>query len=85
MRETNDGFMIAQRDLEIRGPGEFLGARQSGQAMLRFADIEKDEPLIEKAAGFAGMLLNGEIPDADKIVSAHLQRWLDDKEEFLNV
>ncbi len=40
MRETPDGFEIARRDLEIRGPGEFLGARQSGAAMLRFADLE---------------------------------------------
>lgn len=48
MRETNDGFVISQRDLEIRGPGEFLGAAQSGQAMLRFADLEKDVDLIGK-------------------------------------
>lgn len=85
MRETNDGFMIAQRDLEIRGPGEFLGARQSGQAVLRFADLEKDGDLIEKAAALAGSLLKGEMADADRIVSAHLQRWLDNREEFLNV
>jgi ATP-dependent DNA helicase RecG len=42
MRETTDGFEIARRDLQIRGPGEFLGARQSGEAMLRFADLETD-------------------------------------------
>ncbi len=85
MRETNDGFIIAQRDLEIRGPGEFLGARQSGQAMLRFADIEKDGDLIEKAAICAETLLKGGIPGADQIISAHLLRWLDNREEFLNV
>ena len=39
LEETNDGFEIARRDLDIRGPGEFLGARQSGEAMLRFADL----------------------------------------------
>jgi RecG-like helicase len=39
MAETGDGFEIARRDLEIRGPGEFLGARQSGAALLRFADL----------------------------------------------
>ncbi len=49
MRETTDGFEIARRDLEIRGPGEFLGARQSGQAMLRFADLETDQWLVEQA------------------------------------
>lgn len=85
MRETNDGFVIAQRDLEIRGPGEFLGARQSGQAMLRFADLEKDGELVEKAAGLAEALLEKHIPDSDKIVTVHLTRWLDYREEFLNV
>ena len=49
MRETTDGFEIARRDLEIRGPGEFLGARQSGAAMLRFADLEQDGWLLEPA------------------------------------
>ncbi len=85
MRETNDGFVISQRDLEIRGPGEFLGARQSGQAMLRFADLEKDGDLIEKAAALAEELLNGKLPDSDTIISKHLARWLDYREEYLNV
>ncbi len=85
MRETNDGFVISQRDLEIRGPGEFLGARQSGQAMLRFADLEKDGDLIEKAASLAEELLNGKLPDSDTIISKHLARWLDYREEYLNV
>ena len=85
MRETNDGFVIAQRDLEIRGPGEFLGSRQSGQAMLRFADLEKDGDLIEKAASLAEALLTKRFPDSDKIMTAHLTRWLDYREEFLNV
>ena len=47
MVETNDGFEIARRDLEIRGPGEFLGARQSGAPLLRFADLALDEPLVQ--------------------------------------
>lgn len=85
MRETNDGFVISQRDLEIRGPGEFLGARQSGQAMLRFADLEKDVDLIGKAASLAEDLLNGKLPDSDTIMSKHLARWLDYREEYLNV
>jgi DNA-binding transcriptional LysR family regulator len=49
MAETNDGFEIARRDLEIRGPGEFLGARQSGAALLRFADLATDADLLEWA------------------------------------
>lgn len=85
MRETNDGFVISQRDLEIRGPGEFLGARQSGQAMLRFADLEKDADLIDKAASLAEELLNAKLPDSDTIISKHLARWLDYREEYLNV
>ena len=46
----NDGFEIARRDLEIRGPGEFMGARQSGDALLRFADLAEDAPLLQHAA-----------------------------------
>lgn len=81
MRETADGFEIARRDLEIRGPGEFLGARQSGQAMLRFADLEKDQWLVEKARDLAQWLLT-EAPD---IADAHLARWLGAKEDYLRV
>jgi ATP-dependent DNA helicase RecG len=82
MRETTDGFEIARRDLEIRGPGEFLGARQSGQAMLRFADLETDQWLVEEARDVA----HGLIQDKhDDVVEAHLARWLGGKEEFLKV
>jgi ATP-dependent DNA helicase RecG len=85
MRETTDGFEIARRDLEIRGPGEFLGARQSGQAMLRFADLETDQWLVEHARDIAASLLEGEVPANIAIVDAHLARWLGGKEEFLKV
>ncbi len=81
MRETTDGFEIARRDLEIRGPGEFLGARQSGQAMLRFADLETDQWLVEKARDLAQTLLR----DDPATVEAHLARWLGGREEFLKV
>jgi ATP-dependent DNA helicase RecG len=79
--ETTDGFEIARRDLEIRGPGEFLGARQSGQAMLRFADLEADQWLVEQARGVAQDLLRHD-PAA---VQAHLARWMGEREEFLKV
>jgi len=82
MRETTDGFEIARRDLEIRGPGEFLGARQSGQAMLRFADLETDQWLVEQARDVAHALIHDA---ADAVVEAHLARWLGGKEEFLKV
>ncbi|HEU4852662.1 MAG TPA: ATP-dependent DNA helicase RecG [Telluria sp.] len=82
MRETQDGFEIARRDLEIRGPGEFLGARQSGQAMLRFADLETDQWLVEQARDVAQRLIHAE---DEEIVDAHLARWLGGREEFLKV
>ncbi|MBC7453883.1 MAG: ATP-dependent DNA helicase RecG, partial [Massilia sp.] len=82
MRETTDGFEIARRDLEIRGPGEFLGARQSGQAMLRFADLETDQWLVEQARDVAHSLIHDALDD---VVEAHLARWLGGREEFLKV
>ena len=81
MRETTDGFEIARRDLEIRGPGEFLGARQSGQALLRFANLETDQWLVEAARTLAQTLLR----DDPATVDAHLARWLGAREEFLKV
>jgi ATP-dependent DNA helicase RecG len=81
MRETTDGFEIARRDLEIRGPGEFLGARQSGQALLRFADLETDQWLVEEARDLAQRLLR----DDPATVAAHLARWLGSKEDYLKV
>jgi ATP-dependent DNA helicase RecG len=81
MRETTDGFEIARKDLEIRGPGEFLGARQSGQAMLRFADLETDQWLVDQARDVAQELLQTGSPTVD----IHLARWLGGREEFLKV
>ncbi|RQX93410.1 ATP-dependent DNA helicase RecG [Burkholderia stagnalis] len=79
MRETTDGFEIARRDLEIRGPGEFLGARQSGAAMLRFANLETDGWLIDPAREAAAWLIAG-YPD---VVTQHLARWLGAREQYL--
>ncbi|CAH0444213.1 ATP-dependent DNA helicase RecG [Ralstonia pseudosolanacearum] len=81
MRETTDGFEIARRDLDIRGPGEFLGARQSGEAMLRFADLNHDAWMVEFAQGAAEQML-ARFPDA---VEAHLKRWLGEREHYLRV
>ncbi len=85
MRETTDGFEIARRDLEIRGPGEFLGARQSGQAMLRFADLMTDQWLVDRARELAHTLLQEPTPANNATVSAHLARWLGEREDFLKV
>lgn len=81
VRATNDGFEIARSDLEIRGPGEFLGARQSGAAMLRFADLQQDAWLIEPAQRAADYLLSKH----PEIVTQHLQRWLAGRENYLEV
>jgi ATP-dependent DNA helicase RecG len=79
MVETSDGFEIARRDLEIRGPGEFLGARQSGEAMLRFADLGVDTALLDWARREAHLLLDHHPLLAEK----HVARWLGGKSEFL--
>ncbi|MFM7025324.1 MAG: ATP-dependent DNA helicase RecG [Limnohabitans sp.] len=79
MAETNDGFEIARRDLEIRGPGEFLGARQSGAPLLRFADLTVDEPLLGWARELAPRMLDRH-PD---LAQRHVGRWLGGKAEFL--
>jgi ATP-dependent DNA helicase RecG len=79
MVETNDGFEIARRDLDIRGPGEFMGARQSGDALLRFADLASDGALLQRARTEAPRLLR-EHPDAAR---AHVQRWLASRAEYL--
>ena len=85
MRATADGFEIARKDLEIRGPGEFLGARQAGQAMLRFADLETDQWMVEQARDVAQRLLKNQLPDSAAMVEAHLLRWMHNKEEYLRV
>ncbi len=79
MHESTDGFEIARRDLDLRGPGEFLGARQSGAPWLRFADLETDGALIEQAQQAAKWLLEHD-PDA---AQAHLDRWLRGREAYL--
>ncbi len=79
MVQTHDGFEIARRDLEIRGPGEFLGARQSGAALLRFADLAADSALLEWARRLAPVLLDQHPAQAQQ----HVVRWLGGKLEYL--
>ena len=79
--EHTDGFEIARQDLQIRGPGEFLGARQSGAPMLRFANLEEDMLLLEQARYVAPRL----IEEQPEVVEAHLARWLGSREGFLGV
>lgn len=77
--ENTDGFEIARQDLHLRGPGEFVGSRQSGVPLLRYADLEADDDLVELARGMAEHLLH-EAPDLAK---RHLTRWLGSREELL--
>lgn len=77
--ELTDGFEIARQDLLLRGPGEFLGARQSGMPMLKIADIERDQAMLAQARELANELLGAGDASADQ----HLARWLPDAERFL--
>ena len=79
MVETADGFEIARRDLEIRGPGEFLGSRQSGAALLRFADLATDTALLDWARQLAPLMLD-QYPEQAR---RHTARWLGGKSEYL--
>lgn len=78
MYETTDGFEIARRDLDIRGPGEFLGMRQSGRLLLRFAHLD-NESLLQAARQSAQWLLDTH----PQVAERHLQRWLGGRTEFM--
>jgi ATP-dependent DNA helicase RecG len=77
--ENADGFAIAREDLLMRGPGEYLGARQSGAPLLRFADLDRDADLLEAARAAAEVLL-ADHPDA---AERHLERWLGGQARYL--
>ena len=79
--EHTDGFIIAQADLQLRGPGEFLGTRQSGVPMLKIADLERDADLLDNAKSLADTLIK-EYPTA---VEAHLNRWMSHAGELVKV
>ncbi|SNR81863.1 ATP-dependent DNA helicase RecG [Methylobacillus rhizosphaerae] len=79
--ESSDGFAIAQADLALRGPGEFMGVRQSGVPMLKIADLERDQDLLEAARSIAAELLARE----PRAAEMHLARWLGHAEELVKV
>ena len=79
MVQTQDGFEIARRDLEIRGPGEFLGARQSGAPLLRFADLATDTQWLQWARHWAPTMLTQQ----PQLAARHVQRWLGGKSDFV--
>lgn len=77
--EHTDGFEIAREDLRIRGPGEFVGARQSGVPLLRYASLETDGDLIEPARALAERLLREDPAAVDRLMA----RWLGSREGLL--
>jgi len=81
MRETNDGFVIAQKDLELRGPGEVLGARQTGELQFRIADLMRDQPILPRVQQAARLLLEQYPENVPPLV----RRWVGQREHYLNV
>lgn len=79
LRDSNDGFIIAQKDLEIRGPGEVLGTKQTGLANLKIADLVRDQHLIEPTQKLA-IHINQQVPQN---VDAIIQRWLGDRQQYI--
>jgi len=81
MRSTHDGFVIAQKDLELRGPGEFLGRRQTGLVGLRLADPLRDAPMIQQLQELADSWLRTE----PLWTQALIRRWVGDQARYAQV
>ncbi|MEQ8231116.1 MAG: ATP-dependent DNA helicase RecG, partial [Gammaproteobacteria bacterium] len=78
MRETTDGFLIADRDLALRGPGELLGTRQAGAAQFRIADLTRDAALLDEVRRGAELLIDAHPERAARLV----ERWLAGRTEY---
>jgi ATP-dependent DNA helicase RecG len=78
MRETNDGFVIARKDLEIRGPGEVLGTRQTGVLQLRIADLQRDQAMLPQVARAAEQLLR----EHPQLAAPLIERWLGNRSRY---
>ncbi|MCL5051519.1 MAG: ATP-dependent DNA helicase RecG [Firmicutes bacterium] len=81
LRESNDGFVIAERDLELRGPGELLGARQTGLVQMKVADLTRDADLLPQIRQLAHRLFTDYPAQSDAL----MQRWLPDRERYAQV
>lgn len=81
IRETTDGFVIAERDLQLRGPGEVLGTKQTGASEYRIADIARDHDMLPLIQRTADELLSSEPTTVERII----ERWLTDRIEYVNV
>jgi ATP-dependent DNA helicase RecG len=78
MRETTDGFKIAEKDLELRGPGEVLGTRQTGDMQLHIADLQRDAHMLPQIKVMAHNLLLNQPQNVDPLIS----RWLGHSEQY---
>ena len=78
MRATNDGFEISRRDLELRGPGELLGTKQTGLMQMRVADLVRDNDLLPKVQEVAELMLN----ENEANIAPLLRRWIGQGERF---
>jgi len=81
LRESNDGFRIAQRDLALRGPGELLGTRQTGALTYRIADLERDTDLLAPVQRHAGAVLEATPERAEALI----ERWVGDADRYAQV
>ena len=81
MRDSSDGFIIAQKDLEIRGPGEVLGTRQTGELQFRIADVVRDQNLLTRAQQAARMVLTKHPQAAAPLI----HRWIGHKVQYRGV
>ena len=81
LRETSDGFRIAEKDLELRGPGEVLGTRQTGMLQFRVADLARDQDLLDRIPAVAGQLLD----ENPELVQRLVRRWIGDASRFAAV
>jgi len=81
MRATSDGFRIAEKDLELRGPGEVLGTRQTGMLQFKVADLARDADLLARVPGIAGTMLEQHPEQADKLI----RRWVGSASRFAGV
>ena len=78
MRETNDGFVIAEKDLELRGPGELLGTRQTGDMQLQIADLQRDAHLLPQIKQAAELLIKQHPQSVDPLID----RWLGNNQQY---
>ena len=81
MRDSTDGFYIAEKDLELRGPGQVLGTQQTGMMTFRVADIARDAPLLDTVKEVSELILQSH----DDIVDPLIRRWLGQREHYANV